>query len=479
MNKDWGTLQYTNDHERSEAARIQTRLIYISWAILLVVLSAELYWGNTLPAIITTIAGFLLCIPYWLTKRGNLQASGLIIVLFILITLTTLATLGKGIHDISAIAYPLVIIFSSLALNRSGVRIGMWLTLLCIAWLVFGEAAGVFSAQPYDRSDWVDFVIVGSILVVTGQVVSILVRSIRKTLEKAREDLRQRKVIEDALIQKTEEIDKYFSASLDLLCIADTRGVFRRLNPQWEHTLGYSLDELEGATFIEFVHPDDKEATLAAISRLETQDPILNFENRYRCKDGTYRWIEWRSMPSGDLIYAAARDITERREMEEQLRFQGTHDILTGIYNRSFFEVELGRLEGGREYPISIIITDIDGLKIVNDTQGHAAGDLLLKQAAAILRKAFRTEDVLARIGGDEFAVLMPGTDVEAVEKKVGFIRAQLVKNNADESNMRVDMSIGAATAEKGDLVGMFTLADQRMYKDKARRAEHKDVSLP
>jgi PAS domain S-box-containing protein len=125
---------------------------------------------------------------------------------------------------------------------------------------------------------------------------------------------------QEALRAKTEELDRYFTLSLDLLCIADTDGYFHRLNPQWEQTLGYTLAELEGKRFLDLVHPDDLEATLVAVSQLEKQERVLGFENRYRCKDGSYRWIEWRSFPAGKLIYAAARDITERKQAEEALR---------------------------------------------------------------------------------------------------------------------------------------------------------------
>lgn len=477
MGDDSGALQYIDEKEKQEAARIQVNLLLISWIVLAIVLIAEIYWANTLPAIITALGGLFLVIPYGLIRRGNLTASGLIIVLFILSVITLLATFGKGIHDIAAIAFPLVIIFASLALNRLGVRIGMLLALICIAWLVLGEATGVYTAKPYDRADWMDFVIVSSILFATGLIVNILVRNIRRNLEKAREELRQRKEIEEALSRKIEETDRYFNTSLDLLCIADSDGKFRRLNPQWEKTLGYPLEELVGTRFMNYIHPDDIEATQMAVNRLQIREPVINFENRYRHKDGTYRWIEWRSAPFDNLIYAAARDVTERKQMEDKLRYQGTHDILTGIYNRSFFEVEMSRLEGGREYPISILITDIDGMKMVNDSQGHAAGDQLLKQAAEILKSVFRSEDILARIGGDEFAVLMPGTDEAAAQKKMECIRTKLVRHNAISSNMRVEMSIGAATAVKGDLAGTFTLADQRMYRDKAQRAELKTAN--
>jgi PAS domain S-box-containing protein len=133
-------------------------------------------------------------------------------------------------------------------------------------------------------------------------------------------DVTERKRAEKALLEKTDELDRFFNVALDLLCIADTDGYFRRLNPQWEVVLGYSLPELEGSRFLDLVHPDDQAGTLAAISELSDQKAVLNFVNRYRCKDGSYRWIEWRSYPMGQFVYAAARDITERKRAEEALR---------------------------------------------------------------------------------------------------------------------------------------------------------------
>ena len=133
-------------------------------------------------------------------------------------------------------------------------------------------------------------------------------------------DISERKRAETALLEKTEELNRFFNVALDLLCIADTDGYFRRLNPQWEVALGYSLQELEGRRFLDLVHPDDLASTLTAIGELSNQNVVIDFTNRYRRKDGSYRWIEWRSYPVGNLIYAAARDITERRQVEEKIR---------------------------------------------------------------------------------------------------------------------------------------------------------------
>jgi len=147
-------------------------------------------------------------------------------------------------------------------------------------------------------------------------------------------DITDRKQTELELQAKTQELDRFFSVALDLLCIADVDGYFRRLNQEWEKTLGYSLQELEGRRFLDFVHPDDIASTLDEMSLLANQKSSLNFVNRYRCRDGSYRWIEWRSFLVDKLVYAAARDITDRRQAELALRqseqkFKGAFDTIS------------------------------------------------------------------------------------------------------------------------------------------------------
>ena len=134
------------------------------------------------------------------------------------------------------------------------------------------------------------------------------------------QDITKRIRAEEALHKKTEEIDCFFDVALDLLCIAEPNGSFRLLNPAWERILGFTREELMAERFFEFIHPDDVEMTRKAIATLVSQQEITNFTNRYRCKDGSYRWFEWRSVPVGTLIYAAARDITERHRIAEALQ---------------------------------------------------------------------------------------------------------------------------------------------------------------
>ncbi len=114
--------------------------------------------------------------------------------------------------------------------------------------------------------------------------------------------------------------ESFFLNSIDLLSISDKNGYFIKLNKEWEKTLGYSLQELEGQAYINFVHPDDLVDTLNAAKQLAKQASVSNFKNRYKCKDGSYKWIEWRSQPINDYIFATARDITKQVENEQQLK---------------------------------------------------------------------------------------------------------------------------------------------------------------
>lgn len=121
---------------------------------------------------------------------------------------------------------------------------------------------------------------------------------------------------------KEEELNNIFNLSMDILCIADINGYFRKINPAVEKILGYSVEELLGRPFIEFVHPDDRARTLKLMEEeLSEGVPVIEFENRYRCKDGSYKWFSWTSQPwlEEGITYAVARDITKRKQIEEEL----------------------------------------------------------------------------------------------------------------------------------------------------------------
>lgn len=114
--------------------------------------------------------------------------------------------------------------------------------------------------------------------------------------------------------------ERFFNNALDMLCFLDFDGFFKRLNPAWERALGFSRAELMSRPFIEFVHPDDRERTLRQNALVRGGAQAVAFENRYRCKDGSYRWFLWNATPDQDayMIYSVARDITARKQIEEE-----------------------------------------------------------------------------------------------------------------------------------------------------------------
>jgi PAS domain S-box-containing protein len=144
-------------------------------------------------------------------------------------------------------------------------------------------------------------------------------------------DIADRVQAQEALREKSEELDRFFSMSRDLFCIADIDGLFQRLNYEWESTLGYSPTELEGSRFLDFVHPDDLSATRAVFADLAQQKPVLNFTVRFRHRDRTYRRMEWRFFPKGHQVFAAARDVTQRlMQIERTARISALKQELIG-----------------------------------------------------------------------------------------------------------------------------------------------------
>ncbi len=172
---------------------------------------------------------------------------------------------------------------------------------------------------------------------------------------------------------------------------------------------------------------------------------------------------------SGTL--AVFHDFTDRKKMEVELRYLSTHDTLTGLYNRAYIETEIARLESGRHYPISIFMIDVDGMKLINDHYGHSAGDDLLRRTATVLKASFRSEDVVARFGGDEFTVLLPGAAQPVAQAVCDRLHSNLTAYNEDADEIRLSLSIGVGTGAAGiPLSDVLKSADHQMYEEKLNR---------
>ena len=171
-------------------------------------------------------------------------------------------------------------------------------------------------------------------------------------------------------------------------------------------------------------------------------------------------------------------DITERKKSEDNIKYLGFHDHLTGLYNRRFFEEELKRLDSQRQLPISIIMGDLNGLQLTNDIFGHLEGDKLLKRTAGILKRVCRSEDILARWGGDEFVLLLPKTSTQCSEE----IMDRIIKECKKTSRQKIPASLSLGTATKEEVVRNIQLiaidAENNMYKNKLAQKESISSSI-
>jgi diguanylate cyclase (GGDEF)-like protein/PAS domain S-box-containing protein len=265
----------------------------------------------------------------------------------------------------------------------------------------------------------------------------------------------------------------FFDLSRDMLCTANMDGYFVELNDAWTHFLGYSLDELRSAPFVERVHPDDRERTEAEAAGLFEGDETLHFENRYLAKDGTWHWLRWSSQLSPDesLIYGRAADVTElkqieaeREELLDQVQDMARRDSLTGLPNRRALQEQLPQEMSRarrRQSALSVAIVDIDHFKQYNDTYGHLAGDEVLRACAREWDEALRGEDTLVRFGGEEFLVLLPETEPEQAEEIVERLRMKTPMGQACSAGL-------ARWDYQENIDDLLRRADEALYLAKA-----------
>ena len=297
--------------------------------------------------------------------------------------------------------------------------------------------------------------------------------------------------VEDKVTERTrllEEASRLVQEVLDttpnMLCLLNTEiDQFNYVNREFADFFGVDSEEMIslGPVFMRGrLFPNDQanfkkheQALLVA-----KDEEVTETDYRIANSKGEWRWLSIRSIifqrnreNKPKLVLHVGQDITNLKETEEKLRFLSIHDQLTGLYNRLYFDEEIYRLEHGRVFPISVIMADLDNLKWVNDTFGHSEGDEMLRVAASILKSSFRAEDVVARMGGDEFAALLPGANQEAVSKIIERINEKIQHHPLFRSRAMIGISLGSATIQKGDsLDEALKLADAQMYLVKQSR---------
>ena len=279
-----------------------------------------------------------------------------------------------------------------------------------------------------------------------------------------------------------EENSRWFSLSNDMLATASLDGWFTRLNPAWERTLGYTLDELMSRPYSEFVHPDDREPTVTVSEALSKGEETTDFENRFKAKDGEWHWLLWSARSDGKQVYGVAKDITDRKALEAERERQlidaegiARTDPLTGLANRRAWDEEFSReleRQRRRESALAILMIDLDDFKTLNDTEGHLAGDALLKELSLNWRVVLRTNDVAARLGGDEFGLLLPDCAPDFAEAL--FDRLQGV------SPAKAEWSAGIAYWEYPETPESMTKrADEALYSAKSLGGNQSVTAAP
>lgn len=182
--------------------------------------------------------------------------------------------------------------------------------------------------------------------------------------------------------------------------------------------------------------------------------------------------LRWRVLPDHvadwECVMISIENITVLKQAEEYLRYLGTHDVMTELYNRSFFEETLLGLEASRQDPIAMIVMDLNNLKPTNDRYGHQAGDKLIRRTAEVLKTITAEDRITARIGGDEFVVILPGASLGDAQELIDRIQSLVVMNNKFYGEPELSLSLGAAVSEpRLSLEKVISLADDEMYRNK------------
>ncbi|UNC93429.1 sensor domain-containing diguanylate cyclase/phosphohydrolase [Candidatus Contubernalis alkaliaceticus] len=269
------------------------------------------------------------------------------------------------------------------------------------------------------------------------------------------------------------------------------------INRAAETVLGYTPKELLHMNLdeINLLMPEEDKFNLTEMEKNVTMLKPLNLdqnavscskEYRFMKKNGEYIWLQSSrvflldNMKKPIYMYSTDRDITKQKSYEKHLKYLNTRDVLTGLFNRNYFEEEMNRLQNPRFRPVSIIVSDVNCLKFINDTLGHDKGDQLLKNAAKAFRSTLRSSDMAARIGGDEFAVVLPETDRETAFEAVERINQYVKKYNAEYPDLPLSMSFGTACTynKEKTLTKTFQEADDAMYRDKLGKRESIQLTL-
>jgi diguanylate cyclase (GGDEF)-like protein/PAS domain S-box-containing protein len=304
-----------------------------------------------------------------------------------------------------------------------------------------------------------------------------LLQGLSKDISFALEVMEKEKQKQNALnlLQREKDFnEQLIQASPAFFVAMDSNVKILMMNPCMLNALGYNLGEVLGKDYLSFIIPETERSKVKEIfnTLVSSRESTLN-ENQVLTKEGRILLVEWHGRSivdeQGNTLYffGVGIDITERKKSEERIVFLSYHDSLTGLYNRAYLEEEMRRLDTPRQLPLSVIMGDINGLKLVNDAFGHKQGDELLIYIAKILKESCRQDDVVARWGGDEFLILFPKTTTKSVLQVIQ--RIQNLCKAAENTTIPISLALGLATKETPDisLEVVINQAEENMYRQK------------
>ena len=338
----------------------------------------------------------------------------------------------------------------------------------------FDEAdylAALNRVPRYDRETVVEVMSFYSQLAVMISALSFSNLSLTRTLT-------EHKAMEDLLYNEKEQFKTTLISIGDGVISTDTQGQVVIMNKIAEQLTGWTQAEALGQP-IEAVFQIIDEFTRARrddpVANVLATEAVIELFNHTLLisKDGTERPIEDSAAPIHDEhghlsgVVLVFRDFTEKKKSHEEIKYLSFHDYLTGLYNRRFYEEELARLDTRRRWPLTIVMGDVNGLKLINDSFGHGTGDQLLKKTAVAIRNGCRADDIIARIGGDEFVILLPETDAYEAAKLIKRIKNLLKKEQIE--GMEISVSFGSETKNcaDDDIEAVIKKAEDEMYHNK------------
>lgn len=280
-------------------------------------------------------------------------------------------------------------------------------------------------------------------------------------------DNTERRLALKSLIESERKYSSYVENSSEGIFVIDKNGRYIDVNRAILEFTGYTKDEMLKMNIGDLTAAESYKDALELFRELLKTGKTKG-EIKYNHRNGETRWC------SIDAVYLSNNhylgftiDITERKKAESKLFYLSYHDHLTELYNRRYFEQELKRLDNNRNLPFSIIMCDVNGLKLVNDSFGHEAGDDLLKKAAKIIKSACRNFDIVARIGGDEFVVLLPKTSIEETTKIANQIKELAQIESVANIKLSISCGYDTKTTENRSIIETIANAENHMYRHK------------